>query len=137
VPDPTKVKETLDLFFHQVCGRQRLDLLEGLLAPGFRYHIPPDRLDTLEEVRSGFTRLFQAFPDLKFTLCDYLAADTEVMVRWHGDGTHLGAYEAIPPTGRAFHYEGVSVMAMDDDGLIRSTWMDTNLKVMVERLKVS
>jgi len=130
-----KVRETLDLFFHQVCDRQRLDLLDEVLAPGFVFRIPPDRLDSLEEVKAGFRRLFNAFPDLRFTILECVAADREVLVRWRARGTHLGPYGSLPPTGRLFRYGGVGVLVLDEAGRITETWMETNLRAMVEKLR--
>ena len=133
-PGP-KARETLDLFFRQVCDRQRLDLLDELMAPGFVFRIPPDRLDSLDEVKAGFRRLFNAFPDLRFTVLETVLGDGEVMVRWRASGTHLGPYGSLPPTGRPFRYGGVGVLVLDGAGRITETWMETNLRAMVEQLR--
>jgi predicted ester cyclase len=97
----------------------------------------PRSFRTPSNVSSIRSAISSAFPDLQFTLSDVLLADGEAMVRWRGDGSHLGPYGCIPPSGRSFHYEGVTVMRVDERGRITQTWMDTNLKAMLERLKVS
>ena len=134
MPLEVNARGTLDLFFHQVCDRQRLDLLDELLAEGFVFTIPPDRLERVDEVKAGFRRLFTAFPDLTFTVGSSVAVDGEVMVRWRAAGTHLGPYDSLPPTGRTFSYSGVGVLMLDREGRITRAWMVSNLREMVERL---
>ena len=129
-------RETLELFFHQVCDRQRLELLDGLLAAGFVFTVPPDHLERLDEVKAAFRRLFTAFPDLRFTVGSSVVVDGEVMVRWHAEGTHLGPYDSLPPTGRTLTYGGVGVLLLDREGRIARAWMASNLKEMVERLRL-
>lgn len=123
------------VFFEEVSNRQRLDQLDGLFVPGFAWHTPSNTLIRLEDIKGGFRRLFHAFPNMLFTPCDCLEMDGEAMVRWHGDGTHLGAYENIPPTGRLFHYEGIVIFRFSSTGQIAEVWMDSNLRTMLARLK--
>ena len=125
----------LDLFFHQVCDRQRLEVLDEILAPGFVFLIPPDRLDSVEAVKAGLRRLFTAFPDLRFTLGGSVLIEEEVMVPWQADGTHLGPYDSLPPTGRRFRYQGVAVLTQDREGRLTRAWMVSNLKEMMDRLR--
>jgi len=134
IPGP-QVRATLDLFFQEICNGQRLDLLDEVMAPGFAFRIPPDRLDSLEAVKDGFRRLFNAFPDLRFTVLESVAAGGEVLVRWRARGTHLGPYGSLLPTGRPFSYAGVGVLILDPSGRIKETWMETNLRAMVEKLR--
>ncbi len=69
-----------------------------------RYEIVPtgDVFDGADEVRRYFDESRTAFPDQRNTLIEMHHADDSILVEFDLEGTHLGAFRGLPPTGRAF-----------------------------------
>lgn len=69
-----------------------------------RYEIVPtgDVFDGEEEVRRYFDESRTAFPDQRNTLIEMHHADDSIVVEFDLEGTHLGSFRGLPPTGRAF-----------------------------------
>jgi steroid delta-isomerase-like uncharacterized protein len=69
-----------------------------------RYEIIPtgDVFDGEAEVRQYFADTRTAFPDQRNTLVEMHHADDSVIVEFDLEGTHLGNFRGLPPTGRPF-----------------------------------
>jgi predicted ester cyclase len=50
-----------------------------------------------------------AFPDLRITVDDVIAADDKVVLRWHSEGTHRGELAGLAPTGARGSVTGISI----------------------------
>jgi steroid delta-isomerase-like uncharacterized protein len=59
-----------------------------------------------------------AFPDLHLTFDEVVADGDRVAIRWTSQSTHRGPFLHIPPTGRALHGHGVTLIRFEG-GLIR------------------
>ena len=64
------------------------------------------------EVTAFLEKLFAAFPDLRFNVIEKIARDDFVAERWQIEGTHLGPYMGIPPTGRDVVILGMGLVKM-------------------------
>lgn len=65
-------------------------------------------------VEKFLTEFITAFPDITFTVIEKVPRGNQVAERWRIDGTHLGNYRGIPPTGRAIRIEGMGLVTMRD-----------------------
>ena len=54
-------------------------------------------------------RYRRAFPDAHSTVEDQVAEGDKVVTRWRAAGTQLGELGPIPPTGRPFVMEGITI----------------------------
>jgi steroid delta-isomerase-like uncharacterized protein len=73
----------------------------------------PQPLDN--EGWSGFMREFTAaFPDSRITIEDCVAEGDRVVSRWSLTGTHEGAFQGIPATGRAIQFAGIEFNRVKD-----------------------
>jgi len=97
-------------FFEVVWSTGDLTRRDDFLAADYRGHMagaeaPIDR--------DGWTGWFQgfraAFPDARFTVDDLLGEGDRVAARLTMQGTHLGALDGVPPTGRAVVVTGMSI----------------------------
>ena len=61
-----------------------------------------DVFDGEQEVRRYFAETRTAFPDQRNSNVEMHHADDSVVVEFDLDGTHLGPFRGLPPTGRAF-----------------------------------
>ena len=91
-----------DIVFHRTTGDGEVRGIEGMKA-----------------FLSGYRR---AFPDARSTVEDQIAEDDKVVTRWRARGTHRGDLGPIPPTGREFEMEGVTIERIAD-GKIAEVWV--------------
>lgn len=97
-------------FFEEVWSTGDISRRDEFLAADYRGHMagadaPIDR--------DGWTAWFQgflaAFPDARFIVEDLLGEGDRVAARLTMRGTHQGALNGIPPTGRAVVVTGMSI----------------------------
>ena len=82
----------------EVFNKKNLDLVPEFFASGFIDHMPVDEL--YGEKGTNFTAmLFQAFPDLHWTIEDMIAEGDKLATRITMEGTFKGEYMRNSPTG--------------------------------------
>ena len=100
----------------------RLDELAEIVAPNIVDHAAgPDEQTGLAGLRDTFTRWRTAFPDFVATIEDQIAENDKVVTRWTLRGTHLGAYDGIPASGRPIVMPAVSIDRIAN-GRITDEW---------------
>jgi len=62
----------------------------------------------------------RAFPDVRITVDDVIAADDKVVLRWHSEGTHRGELQGLAPTGARGGVTGISIDRWQDGKLVES-----------------
>jgi len=77
-----------------------------------------------------------AFPDGRNTSEDLLAEGDKVVQRWTFRGTHQGAFQGIPPTGRPVTLTGISIWRVDG-GTIVESWHELDTLGLLQQLGVS
>jgi steroid delta-isomerase-like uncharacterized protein len=76
-----------------------------------------------------------AFPDMRFTMDDCIAAGDRVAWRWHARGTHTGPLGALPATGRAVAIDGL-IFDRVVDGRVVERWEQLDQPGMLRQLGV-
>jgi steroid delta-isomerase-like uncharacterized protein len=103
-------KAVVTRLVEDVMNGRNLDLLDELctaqLAP---------------KLRVAFGQFVEAFPDWRQELVELVAEGVTVVARFRCHGTHLGAWEGLPPSGRAMNIDEVYFFRFAD-GRIRSMW---------------
>ena len=61
-----------------------------------------------------------AFPDLRLTVEDLIAANDKVVLRWHAEGTHRGELAGLAPTGARGLVTGISIDRWKDGKLVEA-----------------
>ena len=77
-----------------------------------------------------------AFPDGRNTSEELLAEGDKVVQRWTFRGTHHGAFQGIPPTGRPVTLTGISIWRIDG-GTIVESWHELDTLGLMQQLRVS
>jgi steroid delta-isomerase-like uncharacterized protein len=62
-----------------------------------------------EGIKQFYGALHAAFPDIRFTIEDQIAAGDRVVTRWTARATHTGDYQGIPATGKQFTLRGIDI----------------------------
>jgi predicted ester cyclase len=60
-------------------------------------------------VKEVFARLLRGLPDLHITIEDLIAEGDKVVSRNTVNGTHLGEYMGLPPTGKSIIYNEIFI----------------------------
>ena len=71
------------------------------------------------ESEKGFVATLRtAFPDLRFTADDVIAAGDKVMILGTSRGTHSAEFFGVQPTGREVTWRGVAVFRLADGKIV-------------------
>lgn len=100
-------------------------LVDQLIAPDAVNHDPaePAHMRGLRgpQVLRRTVQMYRAaFPDVRMTVDDVIAAGDKVVVRWHSEGTHRGDLEGLAPTGARGSVTGISIDKWKDGKVVES-----------------
>ena len=116
-----------------IAARQFARLSDDLLAPDFRYHGPAG----MELDRDGYVGfmagLGEAFPDMQMTFEQVIVEGSRVGVHWTNRFTHQGAYQGVPPTGKAIQITGTYIRRVAD-GRVAEEWDTTDIFGLAQQL---
>ena len=134
--DTEAYKQLADRVWDEVWHDGDLSRLDALFTPDFVRHDPGGRaLHGVEQNRQFVSGLRAAFPDLRFTTDDQIAAGDKVVVRYHFEGTNLGNFQGMPPTQKRVTYTGVLIYRIAE-GKIAEQWTEFDLLSMLQQLGV-
>jgi len=106
----------------EVLTNKNLALVDELIAADFREHVGGEvRRVGVEGFKVARLRRNAAFPDWKVTVDDIIAEGDMVVARATGQGTHLGEYMGIPPTGRRIAVSWIAIYRIAD-GKLAEHW---------------
>lgn len=103
----------------------KVDALNELLSPSYlRHGNSSDAIQDREQFKASITSTRLAFPDLVTTIDDMIEEGDRLAIRWHSQGTHLGAMFGVPPTRRSVEVYGVTFAHFSGDQVIEEwvTW---------------
>jgi predicted ester cyclase len=72
-------------------------------------HYPSEDIRGLKDFKKHMSELYDALPDIHWTLDDMLVEGDRVAVRWTVSGTHKGKLMGIPPTNKKVKYSGIEI----------------------------
>ena len=119
-------KALVKRYFEQVWGERRPDRLAEFWADDFVYHGGPTDLEGLK----GLWRFLNAFPDVQFTLEDFIGEGEKVVARWVCTGTHQGEFMGIPATGVQNSYTGITIFRLANSKFVEVWLQADNLSMM-------
>jgi len=111
---PGELSEASRKLLEQSFNEGNFDLVDQLVASDAVSHDPatPAQMRTLRgpEVLKRTVSMYRAaFPDVRITVDDVIAADDKVVLRWHSEGTHRGDLAGLAPTGAHGSVTGISI----------------------------
>ena len=83
----------------------------------------------------SLSALRTAFPDGHFTVEDQIAEGNKVVVRYRFEGTHLGAFQGMPPTHKQIGYSAILIYRIADDK-VAEQWTELDLLGFLRQLGV-
>jgi steroid delta-isomerase-like uncharacterized protein len=114
-----------------------LEAEADVLAPGYVAHVPgapgPLGLEGLEAWRQFTAPFTEAFPDLRLTVEDIMAEGEMVAARVAFHGTHRGAFQGIPPTGKEVAFSSMEYNRVVE-GKVEEHWVELDLLGLMQQL---
>ena len=123
---PDDIAEASRQLLAQSFNDGKVQLADQLIAPDAVNHDPaePAELQGLrgpDVLKRTVTMYRTAFPDVRITVDDVIAAGDKVVLRWHSEGTHRGELAGLAPTGAHGSVTGISIDHWKD-GKVVETW---------------
>lgn len=102
-------------------GEGRLALGSELFAPDYKLTFGGSPATDRAGHEHMLATFREGFPDLSIKVALQVAADDRVANHWVAHGTHRGAFQGIPATGKAVKLTGNNLMHIEG-GRIRALW---------------
>jgi len=107
----TDTKTVVRRLYEEVWNKRRLEVVNEIISPSHALNDPhligsavgPDAYKRVS------TQFIAAFPDLKFTVEDYISEKDKVVASWTISGTHKREFRGIPATNKEISVEGVTI----------------------------
>jgi predicted ester cyclase len=90
---------------------------------------------SLEQISQFNYALAKGFPDFKFTIEDMVGEGDMVAVRYRFDGTHLGEYMGMPPTGKQVYIKNMGFFLIKKDKLEES-WRISDMLNFLQQIRI-
>ena len=128
------LKPLMHRWFDQVWNAKNADALDELLSPNCRAHgIQSGRVlmgpGEFREFHAGFC---QAFPDLKFTVEDFLQDGNKTAVRFSASGTYAGGLPGNGLAGNKISLTGQSICHWENGQIIEGWNNYDELQVLAQ-----
>ena len=125
---PGNLAEASRRLLEQTFNEGNFQVIDELVAPDAVNHDPatPASMRALrgpEVLKRTVSMYREAFPDVRMTVDDLIAAGDKVVLRWHSEGTHNGELQGLAPTGTHGSVTGISIDHWKD-GKIVEVWVE-------------
>lgn len=128
-------KQLMRRAVEEIWNQRKFDLLHEFVASDFVIHTPHDDIHGREGATQLYSMLYQAFPDLHFTIEDQLADGDSVVTRWTATGTHQGEFQGIPATNKQVRMTGTDIDRIAN-GKVAECWTTTDDLGLLHQLGV-
>ncbi len=125
---PGDLSQASRQLLEQSFNEGKFELIDQLVAPDAVNHDPatPAQMRALrgpEVLKRTASMYREAFPDVRITVDDVIAAADKVVLRWHSEGTHRGDLAGLAPTGAHGSVTGISIDRWKD-GKVVEAWAE-------------
>jgi steroid delta-isomerase-like uncharacterized protein len=130
---------------HAATMRSTYDLINAGDIAGFGDLVSDDFIEhedvagfpaTKEGTLDFFHALLDAFPDLRMTVEDVIAAGDKTVARARITGTHQGSFIGVPPTGAGVDVQIIDIMRFDGGGKVCEHWGVADMLSLMQQLGV-
>ena len=126
-------KAVVRRYYDEVLNARQVDVLDEIAVADYQENDPlPGQGDGRQGLKERATVFVDALAS-SFTLEDLIAEGDRVVVRWTNNGTHVGDFVGIPPTGRSFRIAGIDIHRLDN-GRLAEHWHVVDQLTMLQQL---
>ncbi|WP_435174189.1 ester cyclase [Actinacidiphila sp. bgisy145] len=116
-------KQRIAMLFENIITRGELHLADEVFDEDF--HWPQFDLHGPDGVRTWVRAFRSAFPDIKDMVREQISEGDVVVTRVVCEGTQLGPFRGLPPSGRAATFAAIGIDRFREEKVIeRSAWFD-------------
>jgi steroid delta-isomerase-like uncharacterized protein len=128
------LKKLISIYTEEVWNRHEVEAMDRFYSPAYLHHdVSRPEIQSLADYKQWARDLLTGLPDLKVQVDDLIADGDRGVKRWTAKGHHQGTLAAIPPTGRAVQFSGVSVYRIEGERIVES-WYVYDLLGLVQQL---
>ena len=108
--------------YEEVWNRRNFEVVHELLSPSHALQGPTVFGSSIgpEAYERQVSGLFQAFPDLRWTIVDTIADKDKVVAYWSFSATHKGNFMGVPATNKQVSVEGITIHHVADGKIMDS-----------------
>jgi predicted ester cyclase len=121
-------------WFEQVWNQGRREAIAEMMAPDCLVHDGEKTSVGHGAFYSFFDRMIATFSDMHATVHDTVAEGDKLCVRWECTCRHAGDGLGIPPTGKAVHVTGISILRVTGTKFVEC-WQNWDMLGMMEQIK--
>ena len=127
-------KSLVHRYVEQILNRGNMAVADELLASDYKRYISPTTAPLSVDVqKQRLAGIRAAFPDWHLTVEDMIADGDRVAFRATIRGTHKGAFQSIPPTGKAVTGSALDIVRIEN-GKIAEHWGGPDLLNLLQQL---
>jgi len=124
-------RDLSDRFIQEVINARKLSVIDETVAEDFVYiDSTIGSVKGRDSLKEMFRRLFRSFPDLVWTVEQYISEGDTIVNFYTLTGTHDGDYRSIPATHKRITVQGVSINKIIDGKLAETRMMRDDLSFM-------
>ena len=126
-------KAVVRRFFDEFANKGISSAIDEILSPDFVMHTADGPDVRIEQGRRGYPQFRESFPDVTYTIEDMIAEGDRVAFRMTIEGTHLGRFMNVAPTGRKIRYSRFGIIRLEH-GKWAEGWVLTNQISLLQQL---
>ena len=118
-------------FIEEVINGRKLSLIDETVAEDFVYI--DSTIGTVkgrDSLKERLTRMFSSFPDLVWTVEQYISEGDTIVTHYSVTGTQDGEYRSIPAMHKKITVQGVSINKIIDGKLAETRMLRDDLGLM-------
>jgi predicted ester cyclase len=129
-------KASMRRFYEEAFNKKNRAAIDEFIDPNQVDHAaPPGTPGGLEGARQTVTMYLTAFPDLYFTVEDFIAEGDKVVARLTVRGTQQGIFMGIPPTGKHAMITAIDINRMAGGKSVEH-WLEMDTLGLLQQLGV-
>ena len=132
-----KNKAIVRRYFEDCLNQGKMETIDELISPTYVSHYPAgyDLGGGPDDVKQIVSSVRRGFPNVHFTIEDFVSQGEKVAARWTFHGTHNGNFMGVAPTGREVVVAGVAVYRLADEK-IEEVWLSWDVFGLFKQLGV-
>ena len=132
-PTETANTKTVREFTRIFKNEHNVDGVDKLFDPSFQHHFRMPLPPGLEGFKAIGRAMNGAFPNVRVTETDLIAAGDRVVERSDVVGTHLGDFMGLPPTGRTVRWSEIHIYRLSG-GKIAEHWVELAMLEIMQQI---
>ena len=125
-------------YIEECVNNRKIDLVDEIFADSFKVHTLLDNtqsLSTRKALKDFLKTLFDAFPDIHYTVGDIIAEADKVVMRVSFNGTQKKEFLGIQANGSKIDYLSEILFFRFERGKIVEDWIQIDLYNLFKKLK--